>query len=431
MHCFSPRWVSLRSTRPLLVLLAIGCALPAAAQYRQDPIDQKLYRQRQIAIRYGKNPSGDAAERKNFEDYLTRYYFPAMTRTDEVALGELGDLRFDLFNQFIWPADASLKDDLTAKAAAFALNVIKKYREYHPAVVYNAVLILGALDKTYAIEKGPDQRPAVPLPEANLWLVKIVAGGLNGSAPPAMLAGALVGLERHTRAFAGLDRDGKKQTFAALLAVLKQEEFPAEVNREVRGWLRTRAAEGLANIGATGGGALAALSGMVANDDLHLENRCRIASLLKRFKLPEGADSQAAAEAMLVLAADVAKYESDQAQSFEDLQAGVMRVDGPSITSDRFSVDPVEGFLVYDRGALIAQLVHLRNGVEAVAPVAGPKSEAAQQIAIATTKLIDVAKDPRGTQDLDVTLEIERWATLVRQLAKPAPAEPADPISPL
>ncbi|WP_231954062.1 hypothetical protein [Pirellulimonas nuda] len=422
------RWTCL-----FLVALAGLCPHPAAAQYKQDPVDQKLNRQRQIAIRYAKSPSGDPAERKNFDDYLTRYYFPAMTRTDETSLGELGDLRFDLFSQFIWPADASLQSDLTAKAYAYSMNVIKGFREYHPAVVYNAVLILGGLDKTYAIEKGANQRPAVPLPEANARLAQIVGLGLKGTFSPSMLAGALVGLERHSRAFAGLDRDGKRQTFAALLAVLKQEDFPPEVNREVRGWLRMRAAEGLANIGVAGGGALEAMTAMIANDDLHLDNRSRIAALLgqESFKLPEGAASLAAAEAVVALASDVAKYERDEANEFEDLQAGVVRSGGPVISSSRFEVDPLEGFLTYNRGALIAQLMHLKDSLTALAPVAGPRSEALTQMAAATDKLINVAKDPRGTQDLDVTLEIDRWAAEIRQLAKPAGAEPEEAIAPL
>ncbi len=417
----------------LVIVAALCCASPAAAQYKQDPIDQKLNRQRQIAIRYAKSPSGDPTERKNFDDYLTRYYFPAMTRSSETALGELGDMRFDLFNQFIWPADEGLKADLTAKSYAFAMNVIRGYREYHPAVVYNAVLILGGLDKTYAIEKGANLRLAVPLPAANAALAKIVALGLNGTFTPSMLAGALVGLERHSRAFAGLDQDGKRATFAALLAVLKQQEFPSEINREVRGWLRMRAAEGLANIGVAGGGALEAMTAMIANDDLPLDNRGRIAALLanKNFKLPAGPASQAAAEAVLGLAAAVAKYERDEANEFEDLQAGVVRAGGPVISSARFEVDPLEGFLTYNRGALIAQLMHVRDGLNAVAPVAGPRSDAVKQVAAATEKVINIAKDPQGTQDLDVTLEIDRWASEVRLLAKPAPTEPEEVVAPL
>ena len=66
--------------------------------------------------------------------------------------------------------------------------------KYHPAVRYNAVLIIGMLDKTYA---APG-RPPVPLPEGFVKLHTILDAAVKGKqVAPFLVVGALVGLQRH------------------------------------------------------------------------------------------------------------------------------------------------------------------------------------------------------------------------------------------
>ena len=80
------------------------------------------------------------------------------------GLGELGKLRYELFKQYLWnTTNEQLQADLT-ELARQATGRIVLNAAYHPAVRYNAVLVLGMLDQQYAIE---GKRPAKPLP----WLV--------------------------------------------------------------------------------------------------------------------------------------------------------------------------------------------------------------------------------------------------------------------
>src|SRR6185369_3347999 len=130
--------------------------------------------------------------------------FPLMTRTGEQDLGKLGKLRFDLFKNFLWPAThEQIQIDLTGLTYKAMHNIVAPKPAdppYHPAVRYNAILIIGMLDEKYAIDAGAARRPPVPLKDANDFLTMVVDYAASDKpVPPPLVFGALVGLERHAQ----------------------------------------------------------------------------------------------------------------------------------------------------------------------------------------------------------------------------------------
>lgn len=406
-----------------MFLVALALAVPVgAAEFRSEPVDATLARQRQIAIQFAKNP--DNARRQAFSDYLSKYHFPAMTRPDPASLAELGALRFDLFSKLIWPAAEPVQNEVTKQALDFGVRVVRRSAEYHPAVVYNAVLVLGGLDRSYGIDKGPDARPATPLPEGNTILCQIVAASLQGKLPPSMLVGALVGLERHTRAFESLDLASKKRTGEALLAVLNHKKFPTSVDPKVVGWMRMQAVLALANIGIAGpnGAILSAVASQVSSEELPLSERCRCAALLAKFKMDgvPPAVGQAIAESIARLTIEVAKYEDQQATEFTDVRAGSSRQRLGNKAYPRYKFDPELADAIYLRQGMIEQAIDLQTGLNAVAPIAGDRAESIKKVSAELEELIEFSKIEDENGDLDVVAEIQDFATTAKALLKPS-----------
>lgn len=404
-----------------VAVLSVVASPLVAAEFRSEPVDATLARQRQIAIQFAKNP--DNSRRQAFNDYLSKYHFPAMTRPDPASLAELGALRFDLFSKLIWPAADQVQTEVTKQALAFATSVVRRNAEYHPAVVYNAVLVLGGLDRSYAIDKGPEARAASPLPEANTILCQIVAAGLQSKLPPSMLVGALVGLERHARAFESLDLASKKRTGEALLAVLNHQKFQTSVDPKVVGWMRMQAVLALANIGLSGpnGSILSAVASQVSSMELPLSERCRCAALLAKFKMdgvpPEV--GQSIAEAIARLTIEVAKYEDEQATEFTDVRAGSSRQRLSNKAYPRYKYDPELADAIYLRQGMIEQAVDLQTGLNAVAPIAGDRAESIKKVSNELKALIEFSKIEDDNGDLDVVSEIQEFATTAKSVLKP------------
>src|SRR6476661_8979597 len=170
-------------------------------QYRTDPIDDNAKNSGALAQLCVKNPGRYAQDQAKVMDFFTKAYFPSMTRTDEKDLGNLGKLRFNLFKNYLWPAtDPQLQTDLTGWTFDAMRNFVKPADPpYHPALRYNAVLIIGMLDDQYAIEAGAARRAPVPSTRANDFLVMVVDSAADDKVPPPLVFGAIVGLDRHAQ----------------------------------------------------------------------------------------------------------------------------------------------------------------------------------------------------------------------------------------
>lgn len=178
------------------------------------------------------------------KQYLTTYIFAEMTLPENVQ--RLPELR-QLFFKKIWQAK-NLKayeavNKITHDTVFMLFNPSKNF---HPAVQYNAILLLGELDVAPRAAGGRQEKP-VAWPGALELLIKCATAT---SLPDHIRAGALIGLERHAEF--GLTPDNRDSIANTALLVI-QEKIPQGRSREVHDWMRRRACEILGLAGVTGG----------------------------------------------------------------------------------------------------------------------------------------------------------------------------------
>ena len=170
------------------LLLVCLTSLAGAQQYQADPVDENAGKLKLTAEQCVKNPARFTNDGAQFIEFFDKYYFPAMTRFAPGDLAQLGRMRDDLFSRFLWAStDENLQRELTEMAFK-KVQPVERSSKYHPAVRYNAILILGMLDKTYATAG----RPPVPLKAGTDELVLIVNYAADGKpVPPFLVVGAL------------------------------------------------------------------------------------------------------------------------------------------------------------------------------------------------------------------------------------------------
>ena len=217
--------------------------------------------------------AGLGAAEQDVDAYLKKVYFAQMTQYTDSALAMLGRLREDLFKKYISQAgNASTQQyliDLT-----FNVGRVLARDNYHPAVRYNAVLMLGDLDQQLG-------SPPVPHAKATAELLELVEQEQFNKipVPESVKLAALVGLERHTRY--GIDPALKDRLTTSMLKVMASPT-PVDVDKDVHDWVRSSAALVLANQYKDGPTkeVQAALTALIADEKLELDDRCVVASAL-------------------------------------------------------------------------------------------------------------------------------------------------------
>src|SRR4051812_15501155 len=210
----------LSSRRLLAICLLALCSTPGRAlsqEYQSDPIDEKgAGRNRVVAQQCVRDGGAYAANKDKFLEYFNNYHFPAMTRTEPEKMGELGRLREDLFKVYLWKtSNPELQRDLT-DAALKRMGKIVQSPAYHPAVRYNAILVIGMLDEKYS----PDGKQP-PTPKATKGLTSIVDGATTSNRfPPSVVLGAIIGLERHAQYAKNIAPDAVAGMTAALIKLI-------------------------------------------------------------------------------------------------------------------------------------------------------------------------------------------------------------------
>lgn len=356
--------------RFMVVLLVVGTGNSAAAQpYQTDPNFDKTAGNRLLVQRCLKDPAEYAANKDKFEEFFTKYFFPKMTRPSPDALAELGKDRYELFTRHLWvTTNEDLQKHLT-ELARVAMEKMIANPAYHPAVRYNAVLIMGLLDEQYAIE---NRRPPKPLPRGTKVLTVIVERATEGNQfPPPVVLGALVGLERHAQYRNSLDPAAVSAMTAALVKLVNQEEPIQDTDSEVYSWLRLRAASALAQLGSPGpnGEVHEALIQLVSGQK-SLDDRTAAVGLLEKIKY-DGAkiDARATVDALLKLAGDLAAAEGKRAREFEESAAGLTGFRGVGVgVATGVYTDPLSDQQAFPRRQVLARLVGLRRGLRAVRP---------------------------------------------------------------
>jgi hypothetical protein len=302
-----------------LVLTAAGPAV--AQQYKQDkaritPTEAGQLRSKvSSAVRRPTPPT--AADAKLIDDYFTGYYFPMMTGSSPAQLANLAAARKILFDQNInAKGSKEVRDQLIAITLKQAQ--LQSIGNYHPAVRYNAALILGKLDQAAAAgDAGPK-----PIPAATNSLIVLLEMDEFQGVPisSAVKIASLVGLERHARL--GVDAQFVDKLTTNTLKIANRTEPPADIDAAVNNWMRRLAATVLANQYKAGltPPVHEALANLIGGAELGLDDRCRVARLLvpTMYTGGQGVDAGEMAMAVGKLAKAVLAEERRKAQEYEN-----------------------------------------------------------------------------------------------------------------
>ncbi|TWT46682.1 hypothetical protein [Botrimarina hoheduenensis] len=409
----------LRTALAAAVMTALS-SVALCQDYQGDDFDKSLSSRGSLYRSYVKDGRGSDDQDTAFRLYITKYYLPAMTQPSPEALEDLGKLRSDLFSRFLWPARPAIQSWITGEAFNWAKQVATSSR-YHPAVQYNAVYLMGLLDERYASDNQP--QPA-PLPAANDELNRYTRLAVtNERVPRRLLAGALVGLERHTRYLANLPEKNQTETLKTLVGLLRAKSLPGDYEKPVLGWIYVTAAEALGNTGQAGpkGAFFQAIAGRVGDKKLLMEDRAELASKLKLLSASRvDLDAQVADRTtndVRELALAIAVSEAKIAEEFEDLglggggRLGVLGL-GRDNKERRFR-EGEEGIELI-REDLLALLMNLQDGLEATAAVAAESDAASlKMINEALSEAIRLTRD-KDQIDLNVADGIKKMAAKVK-----------------
>ncbi|MEM9185882.1 MAG: hypothetical protein AAGB00_05230 [Planctomycetota bacterium] len=359
----------------LAAACAFATASPALGQaIESDPLnpDPALRRSGSVVKNWIKRPDNNPERVKQFEAYFDGYYFPSLTRSDQVGLGDLGKLRYDLFRQYIDPASPQVRQQLVDKTYSFATRVIsgrapdkRTRRRYHNAVQYNAVLMLGSLTAD----------GEAPLPKANNFLVQVLEFASAKRLPTHLQAGALVALGGQADKIGGLKPDAQQKMVNALAKATREASVASDAGPLTKDWVRRRAALALAEAAKTvkNPAVVSLLVKLVGDESLTLDSRAAVAASLEGLPLDA---ASGAPVAVLKLAGAIAADELEEANGFEELQINASGRRGASefIDSVRYRFGREQGDLEYIREGLAARLTKLQEGLQAVEPAAGPQA---------------------------------------------------------
>ena len=230
----------------------------------------------------------------SFDGYFTSYVFPTWTQTTEANLNDLPKERDKFVRNSLElsgknPAAHARLIDITNRE----LSKIAQDPEFHPAVRYNAILIVGLLNETEPNRTGAKQLPE-PYSKALTTLIEELKKPGNNEA---VRVGALLGVSRH------LEWDNHKQNAATKIQPAVRVEILAELNSivstkvppagrspEGQTWLRRRALEALGHAFALQVDASFAkvLEDIITSDAEPISLRCTAAEVMSRvdYKAP-------------------------------------------------------------------------------------------------------------------------------------------------
>lgn len=414
----------------LIAAIALVVCSPqlAQAQFMADTVDKEAGRYGSLrAKNFAKRPN--AAEREAFGKYIRDYEIPSMTQFDAIALADLGKSRYDFVRNYLWGADGSVQKLITPLVFNEMQKIVKG--KYHPAVRYNAMLMIGLLDGTYPNDRA--EIPPKPLPSANEFLTRYVSAGIDTPRAPApLLVGAIVGLERHARASAGLPAQNRAATMSALMAVLNKEEFPHDISRSVGQWMKVIAARGLASTGKLGDGNQIhdAFLKMLADEEMRLNTRARVAGLFEQLKPAYEAgpsiDERQTVKTLLQFASDVAADEKDRAEKYEETQ---LRGGGADLRSFGASNSDIEIPDEYQIRRLILRLRGVQTAIEAVQPaIKNEQLNGLLRQVSSAAKPVIVRAEGKGVVLLNLSDDVKTMADAVTTVSASLGVEAAEAL---
>jgi uncharacterized membrane protein YgcG len=424
----------------LLVLVLATAA--SAQQFVQAPIKQgadKLKLASENAIR---NPAGIGAAQEDVDNYLRGFFFPSMTQTTAEALGEIATLRERLIKQYIGQAgNAATQEFLIGETFKFARGMARN--NFHPAVRYNAALILGDLNS-----KVSD--PQVPLKQATEELLELTEQEQFNKipVPESVKLGAVLGLERHARL--GIDPSLVDRLTKAMIGVINSKA-PEDVDPAVHDWLRSTAALTLANQYAKTPNreAQAAIISLIADGTANLDDRCLAAAAFERITFSAGADingktsTDAMGKLTLDVITDAAKLaEVYQEEALSDPNIG-MRGPGSGgrgyggydggrggFGGGGFGGGGVEEGPKFEMRQLFNRLYNIAKGSGSLAKGLGDDDKARLEALVTELRPVVEAMEDKDAVEIDVTEEVLKLQTtltdLIKSWGQPVAAAEAD-----
>ncbi|QDS96782.1 hypothetical protein [Adhaeretor mobilis] len=264
-----------------------------------------------------------AANKQVLDQYFKGWYFPSMTSQSPQALGELAEKRENFFKRNVNLCTNKEARDYLIDTAGREMGKIA-LQNYHPATRYNAVLLIGLLNEEPG-GSGRNAKPPVPWKQGTSVLLKLLEKDSFGSGenkvmvPMSAKVGALVGLQRHARF--GIDQAQAEQLNQAAMKMVNTKEGPTGTDPDVHAWVRCLAARVLITQAAEGANqpVVDAVTLLVADPALQLDDRCYAASLMKRLEF-EGSASLDVKPTVLALASLTDSVMQDEAKKAKKYQ---------------------------------------------------------------------------------------------------------------
>ncbi len=427
--CATPRTAALCRGSALAALILLNFVVAATAQeYLTLPIDEKARGLRGIAQMCVKSPADYAANKDKFDEYFTKYHFPAMTRTEPDKLGEVGKLREDLFKTFLWKStNATLQQDLTQLTFGWMGKIVSADSPpCHPAARYNAILVIGLLDEKYS----PDGRqpPIVYAPATKAMTAVVDQAETGNRFPPPVILGALIGLERHAQFHESVAPEALAAMQAALLKLVTHDKPILEMDRDAYAWMRYRAASALAKLGTVGDkNAIHNAIMQLAVTNKSLDDRCEAAALVEKLNYKEvKLDDAATAEPLFSLARDIGASEDQRARDFQEhggVGISAMPIRGPG-GPEAYGAQGSDSN-AFQRRITLSRLWDLQTALTKVKPSLPTETQKKVDAVLAAIKPTLAAASSKDTVDLKLTESIHTMAEAITK-AVPGPAKAED-----
>ncbi|MEM8946094.1 MAG: hypothetical protein AAGD11_13045 [Planctomycetota bacterium] len=371
-----------------------------AQQYKSIPPQIQIRASRALRGKVNqamRNGPFSAEGKQSIDGYYKKFYFPRMTQYDSQSLMLLGRLREDLMKSLRGAKVPKAQEYLSQVAMGICGKLARD--NYHPAVRYNATLILGQLDKQFPVSGANPVRPIASTASTEQLLDLLEQAEFNGvKVHPSVRVGALEGLERHLRF--GMDAQFSDRVTAASLSVLAQDAKAIEIDPDVNNWMKCQAAKVLVRQFKEGPTKAVhdALTALIADESMNLEDRCRVSGLLEAMTYTAGAEADATATLLPLgnLTKDVVAEGADVARDFQSIILGekpgvrrprnLGRGDGPSGPK-------------LERRQLLSRLVQIEQGASSLSN--GMPDAEKQKLAELTSLIEPVIKQSTNSKNYD------------------------------
>jgi hypothetical protein len=230
--------------------------------------------------------------RVQFDYYYTKMLLPNFTQTHEAGLSAIPEERQKLFRDHLEKSAANQDTHRYLVDLVYDFMVPVVQDNYHPAVRYNAMLIISGLNDVDAVRVGAVKTTPEPMMRALTFIYEQFKKPENSDA---IRVAALLGLVRHLEwdNFRGdvsaptpaINPATRAAIVKDLLALAQQKDPPAGRSAEGHEWFRRRAIDGLihANYYKVDAEVAAALDALLKDESESLAMRCAAATAVGKI----------------------------------------------------------------------------------------------------------------------------------------------------